>query len=114
MTFELSKNFHGVGIGPFSKILAVKVISPNSMAFSEYRYFIKIAFLEINSTHGATSECKKIPMVIGLLTFGKLQVILSQSSSFFYQLTQNMTTDLTRILHVDYMFLFWGRGHILG
>ena len=23
MTFELSKNFHGVGIGPLSKILAV-------------------------------------------------------------------------------------------
>ena len=24
MTFRLSKNFHGVGIGPLSKILAVK------------------------------------------------------------------------------------------
>ena len=27
MTFELSKNFHGVGIGPLSKILAVKYLS---------------------------------------------------------------------------------------
>ena len=26
MTGELAKNFHGVGIGPLSKILAVKVI----------------------------------------------------------------------------------------
>ena len=25
MTGKLSKNFHGVGIGPFSKILAVKI-----------------------------------------------------------------------------------------
>ena len=30
MTFELSKNFHGVGIGPLSKILAVKSL-PESM-----------------------------------------------------------------------------------
>ena len=27
MTFELSKNFHGVGIGPLSKILAVNIFS---------------------------------------------------------------------------------------
>ena len=27
MTFELSKNFHGVGIGPLSKILAVKIFA---------------------------------------------------------------------------------------
>ena len=26
MTFKLSKNFHGVGIGPLSKILAVKYV----------------------------------------------------------------------------------------
>ena len=26
MTGKLSKNFHGVGIGPFSKILAVKIL----------------------------------------------------------------------------------------
>ena len=26
MTFKLSKNFHGVGIGPLSKILAVKIM----------------------------------------------------------------------------------------
>ena len=28
MTGKLSKNFHGVGTGPFSKILAVKIQSP--------------------------------------------------------------------------------------
>jgi hypothetical protein len=33
MTGALSKNFHGVGIGPLSKILAVKGISGNMYKF---------------------------------------------------------------------------------
>ena len=34
MTGELSKNFHGVGIGPLSKILAVKGIWPSFLVWS--------------------------------------------------------------------------------
>ena len=35
MTGGLSKNFHGVGIGPLSEILAVKIISLYLMRKSE-------------------------------------------------------------------------------
>ena len=48
MTGGLSKNFHGVGIGPLSKILAVKVkISQNFVAFSEYMNFKRTSGVEL-------------------------------------------------------------------
>ena len=38
MTGELSKNFHGVGIGPLSKILAVKVKAIFSCLVTLYKW----------------------------------------------------------------------------
>ena len=56
MTGELSKNFHGVGIGPLSKILAVndngiKIITrplPNHIQISDmYIYILYVIFMQI-------------------------------------------------------------------
>ena len=47
MTGNLSKNFHDVGIGPFSKILAVKAISVVAIHLREedFMRFINVVAL---------------------------------------------------------------------
>ena len=55
MTGKLSKNFHGVGIGPLSKIYAVKVLvigtaifsthSNINMLFYSLTYFFSLIFV---------------------------------------------------------------------
>ena len=61
MTGELSKNFHGVGIGPLSKILAVKRIS-------KYVCFFNLIF-------GSKSKSTKIAALQFVTTILRMRVI---------------------------------------
>ena len=44
MTFELSKSFHGVGIGPLPKILAVKWATKDQTTFHSVTFLLSQGF----------------------------------------------------------------------
>ena len=61
MTVELSKNFHGVGIGPISKILAVKYAwsfgwSKTILNWSKYFWGEPKSFLDMGQKAKSSSE----------------------------------------------------------
>ena len=66
MTGKLSKNFHGVGIGPLSKILAVKgsAAGQNKLTFV-YKFFIIVdsKYLVQNCQEYAYIICESFPNI---------------------------------------------------
>ena len=53
MTGKLSKNFHGVGIGPLSNILAVKIFIQRASAVSKVNHILG---KEQQNQYGSTSK----------------------------------------------------------